>query len=34
MPQNTLARDLFILSTRKLYVFSEMYSSQKKIPET
>ena len=29
-PRNTQARDLFILFTRKIYVFSEMHSSQKK----
>ena len=29
-----LGARFFILSTRKLYVFSEMYSSQKKIRET
>ena len=31
MPQNALLRDFFILSTRKPYVFSEMYSSQKNL---
>ena len=29
MPRNTLVRDFFILSTYKLYVFSDMYSSKK-----
>ena len=30
MPRNTLAWDFFILSTHKLYLFSDMYSSKKK----
>ena len=30
MPRNTKIRDFFILSTRKIYVFSDLYSSQKK----
>ena len=32
MLRNILVRDVFILSMGKLYVFSEMYSCQKKNP--